>query len=102
MFGLVQRAKERAEEGEASSEPRNDAQKQAPGGRPPRHSDAADGAEHEARGDEQEPTGEERDQSVADQRPSHNDPDEPSGHLPESEGARWPPATATVGDVRQS
>ena len=87
MFGLVQRAKERAEEGEASGEPRNDAQQKAPGGRPPRHSDAADGAEHEARGDEDEPTGEERDQSVPDQRARRDDPDEPSGHVRKFEGS---------------
>ena len=84
---LIQRAKERAEERDAACESRHNAQKQAPGGKPPRHSDPADRGEHEARCDEHETTREERDHPVTDQRSRRNDPDEPSGHPRKFEGS---------------
>jgi hypothetical protein len=71
----------RAEEDEHADESRSTAERQGPGDIAPAHADPADHGEEGTDNDQDESTGKERKQAIADGGSSHNETDEPSGQL---------------------
>ena len=70
-----------AEEDEHADERRGKAERQGPSDIAPAHPDPADHREEDTGDDQDEATGKEREQAITDGGSSHNETDEPSGHL---------------------